>query len=51
MLAEDIAKLMAMIPLDEEVRRQNDADKIKVGLCNVITLQATHNCRAVPLIR
>ena len=30
MLAEDIAKLMAMIPLDEEVRRQNDADKIKV---------------------
>jgi len=31
MLAEDIAKLMAMIPLDEEVRRQNDADKIKGG--------------------
>ena len=51
MLAEDIAKLMAMIPLDEEVRRQNDADKIKVGLCNVITLLATHNCREVPLIR
>ena len=32
MLAEDIAKLMAMIPLDEEVRRQNDSDKIKVCL-------------------
>ena len=31
MLAEDIAKLMAMIPLDEENRRQNDADKIKGG--------------------
>jgi len=31
MLAEDIAKLMAMIPLDEEVRRQNDSDKIKGG--------------------
>ena len=31
MLAEDIAKLMAMIPLDEEVRRQNDDDKIKVS--------------------
>merc|ERR1719232_1107210 len=29
MLAEDIAKLMAIIPLDEENRRQNDADKIK----------------------
>ena len=31
MLAEDIAKLMAIIPLDEENRRQNDADKIKGG--------------------
>ena len=31
MLAEDIAKMMAMIPLDEENRRQNDQDKIKGG--------------------
>ena len=31
MLAEDIAKLMAMIPLDEEIRRNNDADKIRGG--------------------
>ena len=31
MLAEDIAKMMSMIPLDEEHRRQNDQDKIKGG--------------------
>ena len=31
MLAEDIAKMMSMIPLDEENRRQNDQDKIKGG--------------------
>ena len=31
MLAEDIAKMMSMIPLDEEVRRNNDQDKIKGG--------------------
>ena len=30
MLAEDIAKLMSMIPIDEENKRQNDADKIIV---------------------
>ena len=32
MLAEDIAKMMAMIPLDEAIRRDNETDKIKVGL-------------------
>jgi len=31
MLSEDIAKLMSMIPLDEENRRQNDADKVIGG--------------------
>ena len=30
MLAEDIAKLMSMIPIDEENKRQNDDDKIIV---------------------
>ena len=32
MLSEDIAKLMSMIPLDEENRRQNDADKVIVSI-------------------
>ena len=32
MLAEDIAKMMAMIPLDEAIRRDNETDKIKVEL-------------------
>ena len=31
MLAEDIAKLMSMIPIDEENKRQNDDDKIIVN--------------------
>ena len=31
MLAEDIAKLMSMIPIDEENKRQNDDDKIIVA--------------------
>ena len=31
MLAEDIAKMMAMIPLDEAIRRDNETDKIKGG--------------------
>ena len=30
MLADDIAKLMSMIPIDEENKRQNDDDKIIV---------------------
>ena len=41
MLAEDIAKMMSMIPLDEENRRQNDQDKIKGGAFDGVMETAT----------
>merc|ERR1712113_1334618 len=44
MLAEDIAKLMAMIPLDEEIRRNNDADKIKGGAFDQVMRRRPRSC-------
>ena len=41
MLAEDIAKMMSMIPLDEEYRRQKDEDKIKGGAFDGVMETAT----------
>lgn len=41
MLAEDIAKMMSMIPLDEEIRRNNDQDKIKGGAFDGVMETAT----------
>ena len=47
MLAEDIAKMMAMIPLDEAIRRDNETDKIKGGAFDQEQIPGNTATRAV----